>query len=51
LLVFSMADDQMSERERAKRALLERLSKQPPLLSGVPWTRDELYDESCLSAD
>lgn len=30
-------------RKAAKRALLERLAKQPALNSG-PWTRDELYD-------
>jgi prevent-host-death family protein len=30
-------------RKAAKRALLERLAKQPALNAG-PWTRDELYD-------
>ena len=38
-------DDESTRRFRkaAKRALLERLAKQPALNAG-PWTRDELYD-------
>lgn len=44
-LVPASQNDEATRRFRkaAKRALLERLAKQPALNAG-PWTRDELYD-------
>ena len=44
-LVPANQQDEMTRRFRkaAKRALIERLAKQPARNAG-PWTRDELYD-------
>lgn len=44
-LVPATEDDEVTRRIRraAKRALLDRLAKQPTIDIG-PWTRDELYE-------
>jgi hypothetical protein len=38
-----MTKEELARRKAAKRALLERVAKQPAMNIGK-WTRDELYD-------